>query len=46
MYEEELTILLKYDAVDEVVYGFKRNDLWTMAVGALRGSSRWLNKKR
>ena len=31
MYEEELAILLKYDAVDEVVYGFKRNDLWTMA---------------
>jgi hypothetical protein len=30
-YESELTILLKYDAVDEVVYGFKRNGLWTMA---------------
>ena len=31
MYEKELTIFLKYDAVDEVVYGFKRNGLWTMA---------------
>ena len=30
-YEAELTVLLKHDAVDEVVYGFKRNDLWTMA---------------
>lgn len=31
LYEEELTILLKYDAVDTVIYGFKRNGLWTMA---------------
>lgn len=31
LYEAELVTLLKYDAVDEVVYGFKRNDLWTMA---------------
>ena len=30
-YEAELTVLLKHDAVDEVVYGFKRNGLWTMA---------------
>lgn len=30
-YQEELTILLKYDALDSVVYGFKRNGLWTMA---------------
>lgn len=30
-YETELTVLLKYDAVDTVVYGFKRNGLWTMA---------------
>lgn len=30
-YEAELAVLLKYDAVDEVVYGFKRNALWTMA---------------
>ena len=30
-YEAELTVLLKYDAVDEVVYGFKRNGFWTMA---------------
>ena len=30
-YEQELTILLKHDAVDSVVYGFKRNGLWTMA---------------
>lgn len=30
-YEAELTILLKYDAVDNVVYGFKRNGLWTLA---------------
>lgn len=30
-YEAELTILLKNDAVDNVVYGFKRNGLWTLA---------------
>lgn len=30
-YEAELTVLLKYDAVDDVVYGFKRNGLWTLA---------------
>ncbi len=30
-YEAELTILLKYDAVNDVVYGFKRNGLWTLA---------------
>lgn len=30
-FEEELTILLKNDAVDNVVYGFKRNGLWTLA---------------
>jgi hypothetical protein len=30
-YESELTILLKYDAVEGVVYGFKRNGLWTRA---------------
>jgi hypothetical protein len=30
-YEQELTILLKYDAIDSVIYGFKRNGLWTMA---------------
>ena len=30
-YEAELTILLKHDAVDNVVYGFKRNGLWTLA---------------
>ena len=29
-YQQELTILLKYDAIDSVVYGFKRNGLWTM----------------
>ena len=31
LYEAELTILLKYDAVDTVIYGFQRNGLWTMA---------------
>ena len=31
MYEAELIVLLKYDTVDEVVYGFQRNGLWTMA---------------
>ena len=31
MYEEELTVLLKYDAVDTVIYGFLRNKHWTMA---------------
>lgn len=30
-YEAELTMLLKHDAVDHVVYGFKRNGLWTLA---------------
>ena len=30
-YEAELTILLKYDAVDTVIYGFQRNGRWTMA---------------
>lgn len=30
-YEAELTLLLKHDAVDNVVYGFKRNGLWTLA---------------
>ena len=30
-YEAELIVLLKYDAVDTVVYGFQRNGLWTMA---------------
>ncbi len=30
-YEAELTILLKHDAVDNVIYGFKRNGLWTLA---------------
>ena len=30
-YEAELTTLLKNDAVDNVVYGFKRNGLWTLA---------------
>ncbi|MBN8183119.1 hypothetical protein [Roseibium aggregatum] len=30
-YEAELTLLLNYDAVDNVVYGFKRNGLWTLA---------------
>lgn len=30
-YETELTVLLKNDAVDNVVYGFKRNGLWTLA---------------
>lgn len=30
-YEEELTVLLQYDIVDKVVYGFKRNNFWTMA---------------
>ena len=36
MYEEELAILLKYDAVDTVIYGFKRNNLWTMASAKYR----------
>lgn len=31
MYEKELVGLLKYDAVDNVVYGFQRNALWTPA---------------
>ena len=31
LYEAELVVLLKYDAVDTVIYGFQRNDLWTMA---------------
>ena len=31
MFETELVVLLKYDAVDTVIYGFKRNDLWTIA---------------
>ena len=30
-YEAELAILLKYDAVDTVIYGFQRNGRWTMA---------------
>lgn len=30
-YEAELTILLKHDAVDNVIYGFKRKGLWTLA---------------
>lgn len=30
-YEAELAVLLNHDAVDSVVYGFKRNGLWTMA---------------
>jgi hypothetical protein len=30
-YEGELAGLLKYDAVDYVVYGFQRNALWTPA---------------
>ena len=30
-FEAELVVLLKYDAVDTVIYGFMRNDLWTMA---------------
>ena len=30
-YETELSILLKYDAVDTVIYGFQRNGCWTMA---------------
>jgi hypothetical protein len=31
LYEGELVGLLKYDAVDYVVYGFQRNSLWTPA---------------
>ena len=31
MFEAELVVLLKYDAVDTMIYGFKRNGLWTMA---------------
>lgn len=31
LYEAELIALLKYDAVDTVVYGFQRNGFWTMA---------------
>lgn len=31
LYEGELIGLLKYDAVDNVVYGFQRNSLWTPA---------------
>ena len=31
IFEEELVLLLKYDAVDSVIYGFMRNDFWTMA---------------
>lgn len=30
-FEGELTELLKYDAVQSVVYGFKRNSVWTAA---------------
>ncbi|MDE0511649.1 MAG: hypothetical protein OXI88_07690 [Gammaproteobacteria bacterium] len=30
-FESELVVLLKYDAVDTVIYGFQRNNLWTMA---------------
>ena len=30
-YEGELVGLLKYEAIDNVVYGFKRNGLWTPA---------------
>jgi hypothetical protein len=30
-YEEELTYLLKHDAVGSVVYGYKRNGAWTAA---------------
>ena len=31
LYEAELIVLLKYDAVDTVIYGFQRNGLWTRA---------------
>jgi hypothetical protein len=30
-YEKELAVLLKYDVVESVVYGFKRNGKWTEA---------------
>ncbi|MER9491560.1 hypothetical protein NKI86_06960 [Mesorhizobium sp. M0320] len=30
-YEQELTTLLKFDGIDSVVYGFRRNGLWTLA---------------
>ena len=30
-YEAELVMLLKHDAVESVVYGFKRNGKWTVA---------------
>ena len=30
-YEKELIVLLKFDAIDKVTYGFRRNSLWTMA---------------
>ena len=45
-YEAELVVLLKYDAVDTVIYGFKRNDLWTMASAkyvALPGGSIYID---
>ena len=31
LYEAELIVLLKYDAVDTVIYGFQRNGRWTRA---------------
>ena len=38
-YEEELIALLKYDYLDTVTYGFKRNGAWVIAVRyrAVRG---------
>ncbi len=30
-YEKELTVLLKHDVVESVIYGFKRNGKWTEA---------------
>jgi hypothetical protein len=37
-YETELAVLLKYDGLDNVIYGFQRNNLWTDA--ALQYSAR------
>ena len=36
-YQNELVGLLKYEAVETVVYGFKRNGLWTPASVKYRG---------
>ena len=31
-YEEELKVLMQYDAIDEITYGFRKDDQWITAV--------------